>query len=151
MWGRLQNPKILIDPYEKVDGVDGVEFESYFEGLHCQRHKCMRLHLGVKIKVKFRHTINVRKTVGRRPAFAGGIGTSCTDGIEALLVGNGHLDGQHHAFLGVEELSRLGAGLQLQSNVHTSSHPCRILLMALRNGDKKLRRGKMLGVSGQSS
>jgi hypothetical protein len=110
----------------------------------------MRLHLCVKIQIKFRHTIHVRKTVGRTPAFAGGIGTSGTDGIEALLVGNGHLDGQHDTFLGVEEPSGLGAGLQLQSNVHTSTHPCRILFMALRNGNKKLRRGEMLGVSGQS-
>jgi hypothetical protein len=23
MWGRLQDPKMLIDPYEKVDVVDG--------------------------------------------------------------------------------------------------------------------------------
>jgi hypothetical protein len=111
----------------------------------------MRLHLGVEIKIKFRHAINVRETVGRTPTLAGGIGASGTDGIEALLRGSGHLDGQHDALLGVEELSRLGAGLQLQSHVHTSSHPCRILLMSLGNGDKKLRRGKMLGVSGQSS
>jgi hypothetical protein len=29
--GSIARPKILIDPYEKVDGVDGVEFESYFD------------------------------------------------------------------------------------------------------------------------
>jgi hypothetical protein len=28
MWGRLQDPKILIDPDEKVDGVDGRIRES---------------------------------------------------------------------------------------------------------------------------
>jgi hypothetical protein len=146
--GSIAKPKILIDPDEKVDGVDGVEFENC---LHCQRNKCMRLHLGVKIQIEFRHTIHVRKTVGRTPTLAGGIGASGTDGIEAPQAYlSGHLDGQHDALLGVEELSGLGAGLQLQSNVHTSSHPCRILLMALGNGDKKLRRGQMLGVSGQS-
>jgi hypothetical protein len=145
--GSIARPKILIDPDEKVDGVDGVEFENC---LHCQRNKCMRLHLGVKIQIEFRHTIHVRKTVGRTPTLAGGIGASGTDGVEALLVGSGHLDRQHDAFLGVEEPSGLGAGLQLQSNVHTSSHPCRILLMALGNGDKKLQRGEMLGVSRQS-
>jgi len=29
--GSIARPKILIDPYEKVDVVDGVEFESYFD------------------------------------------------------------------------------------------------------------------------
>jgi len=29
--GSIARPKILIDPYERVDGVDGVEFESYFD------------------------------------------------------------------------------------------------------------------------
>jgi hypothetical protein len=29
--GSIAKPKILVDPDEKVDGVDGVEFESYFD------------------------------------------------------------------------------------------------------------------------